>query len=181
MAFGDANLTKLLTVMGMNADSTSQRSLRVSVLTKRKQPCKSSWKLLRLFFIVLVVFVTIVAHFLPMLPYQLPLCLFKLMTGYPCAGCGMTRAFEAAAHGRFKEAFEWHPIGLMLFLAGWIGVLFCIYELLANRPFDWEGWAKRYGTLVAWLLFFALLGLWFLRLSYYKFGQWLPLPLKFPL
>ncbi len=165
----------------MDANSTSQNPSQVSVPKGQKRTLKASWKLSRLFFIALVIFGTIVAHFLPMLPYQLPLCLFRLMTGYPCAGCGMTRAFEAAAHGHFKEAFEWHPIGLALFIAAWAGVLLCTYELLTNKPFDWEGWLNRYGTLLAWILFFALIGLWVLRLSYYRFGQWLPLPLKFPL
>lgn len=103
------------------------------------------------------------------------------MTGYPCAGCGMTRAFEAAAHGRFREAFEWHPIGLALFVAAWVGVFLWAYELLTNKPFNWDGWLKRYGALLAWLIFFTLIGFWLLRLSYYRFGQWSPLPLKFPL
>ncbi len=165
----------------MKHRENSQNLPQNSFPTKKGQASKSAWKVERLFFIALVVMGTFIAYFLPVLPYQLPLCLFKLMTGYPCAGCGMTRAFEAAAHGRFKEAFEWHPIGLALFVAMWLGAIFAAYELLANKPFDWESWLRRWGALIAWLLFFALLALWLLRLSYYKFGQWLPLPLKFPL
>ncbi|MCX7642575.1 MAG: DUF2752 domain-containing protein [Armatimonadetes bacterium] len=159
----------------------SQDLSQVPVPTKRGRTSKQAWKFGRLLLIALVISVTIIAYFLPAFPYQLPLCLFKLMTGYPCAGCGMTRAFEAAAHGRFREAFEWHPIGLVFFVAAWVGVILCVYELLTNKPFDWDGWLKRYGALLAWLLFFALIGLWLLRLSYYRFGQWLPLPLKVPL
>jgi len=162
-------------------DLGSQSPWRVPASAEQKSAFKPSWKLGRLLFIALVASGTAVAYLLPMLPYRVPLCLFKLMTGYPCAGCGMTRAFEAAAHGRFREAFEWHPVGLALFIAAWVGVLFCVYELLANKPFDWDGWLRRYGAFLAWLLFFALLALWVLRLSYYRFGQWLPLPLKFPL
>lgn len=159
----------------------SQNSSQGLFPTRKGQTPKSAWKVGRIFYVAIVALGTIVAYSLPVLSYQMPLCLFKLMTGYPCAGCGMTRAFEAASRGRFKEAFEWHPVGLALFAAAWIGVFLCVYELLTNRPFDWEEWLKRYGALVAWLLFFALIGLWLLRLSYYKFGQWLPLPLKFPL
>lgn len=160
---------------------SSQNPAQVSTLRNQKRTSKQHWKVGRLFFIAIVIFVTVVAYLLPLLPYRLPLCMFKLMTGYPCAGCGMTRAFEAAAHGQFREAFEWHPVGLVLFLSAWVGVFLCAYELLTNRPFDWDGWLKRYGAILAWLLFFTLIGLWVLRLSYYKFGQWLPLPLKFPL
>jgi hypothetical protein len=81
-----------------------------SNLSAKKRTGKASWKVGRILYLALVLIGTIVAYFLPSLPYQPPLCLFKLMTGFPCAGCGMTRAFEAAARGRFREAFEWHPI-----------------------------------------------------------------------
>ncbi len=157
------------------------RDLQSLGANRKKRLARNFWKVGRILYLFFVPFVTVVAYFLPLLPYQLPLCLFKLMTGYPCAGCGMTRAFEAAAHGRFREAFEWHPVGLALFVAFWIGTIFVAYELLTNKPIDWEGYLRRWGWLIAWLLFFVFLALWLLRLSYYKFGQWLPLPLKFPL
>lgn len=140
-----------------------------------------SWKIGRVLYIVSVFAATVVAHFSPLLPYQLPLCAFKLVTGYPCAGCGMTRAFEAAARGHFLEAFEWHPIGLLLFFTLWLGAIIVLYELLTDKPFDWNGWFQRWGKLLAYFLFIALVALWILRLSYYRFGQWLPLPLKVPL
>ncbi|MCS7193121.1 MAG: DUF2752 domain-containing protein [Armatimonadetes bacterium] len=147
----------------------------------RKESPSRSWKVGRVLYLLFVPIVTIVAYLLPYLPYQLPMCLFKLITGYPCAGCGMTRAFEAAAHGHFREAFEWHPVGLALFVAMWFGVIFVAYELVTNKPLNWEGFLRRWGFLLAWSLFFILLAFWLLRLSYYKFGQWFPLPLKFPL
>ena len=150
-------------------------------LSAKKRASKTSWKVGRILYLVLVFVGTVIAYFLPLLPYQPPLCLFRLMTGYPCAGCGMTRAFEAAAHGRFKEAFEWHPIGLALFLGAWVGAVFVVYESLSNKPFDWNRWLQRWGIVIAWSLFIAFLVLWLLRLSYYRFGQWLPLPLKVPL
>jgi multisubunit Na+/H+ antiporter MnhB subunit len=152
-----------------------------SNLSAKKRTGKASWKVGRILYLALVLIGTVVAYFLPSLPYQPPLCLFKLMTGFPCAGCGMTRAFEAAARGRFREAFEWHPIGLMLFVAAWLGVVVVVYELLTNKPFDWDRWLQRWGIVFAWSLFIALLALWLLRLSYYRIGQWLPLPLKVPL
>lgn len=120
-------------------------------------------------------------YLLPLLPYQLPLCLFKLMTGYPCAGCGMTRAVVAAAHGHFLEAFKWHPLGLAFFLGAWLVALAFGYELLTDKPLPWNEWLKRWGIALAWALFLAFLLLWFLRLSYLRFGQWLPIPLKVPL
>lgn len=38
------------------------------------------------------------------------LCLHKLATGRPCAGCGMTRAFVAIAHGDLDAALSFNPL-----------------------------------------------------------------------
>ena len=42
-------------------------------------------------------------------------CVFRNVTGLPCAGCGMTRAFVAVGHGRIGEAWRLHPFSLPLF------------------------------------------------------------------
>jgi Protein of unknown function (DUF2752). len=38
------------------------------------------------------------------------ICMFKALTGYPCPGCGMTRAWWAVLHGNFTDALYWHPL-----------------------------------------------------------------------
>lgn len=42
------------------------------------------------------------------------LCVFRLVTGYPCPGCGMTRAVAAVLHGDFSGAFAAHPLWVLL-------------------------------------------------------------------
>lgn len=37
-------------------------------------------------------------------------CVFRLMTGIPCPGCGMTRAWLAALRLDFTAAFAYHPL-----------------------------------------------------------------------
>jgi hypothetical protein len=44
-------------------------------------------------------------------------CPFFHFTGWPCGSCGLTRAFVCCGHGRFAEAFVWHPLGPPLFIA----------------------------------------------------------------
>ena len=46
-------------------------------------------------------------------------CPFRLATGLPCPGCGLTRAFVATAHGRFMDAFAYNLFGPLLF-AGFV-------------------------------------------------------------
>ncbi|GBC99582.1 hypothetical protein HRbin17_02111 [bacterium HR17] len=123
----------------------------------------------------------VVAYALPSLPVRVPLCAFKLLTGYPCAGCGLTRSIRAAAHGHFRDAFAWHPFGVLLFAAVWVIAALMVGELVTGKPLAWRVWWHRWGITLAWGTAIALAALWLLRLSYYRYGQWLPIPLKVPL
>jgi drug/metabolite transporter (DMT)-like permease len=38
------------------------------------------------------------------------MCLFKLLTGMPCPGCGMTRAYLHLFKGDLAGAFYFHPL-----------------------------------------------------------------------
>lgn len=40
-------------------------------------------------------------------------CYTKLITGIPCPGCGMTRAYSSLFHLQIKEAFFYHPLFLL--------------------------------------------------------------------
>lgn len=40
---------------------------------------------------------------------HLPPCLFHLISGYYCPGCGGTRAVRALLHGQFLQSFLFHP------------------------------------------------------------------------
>lgn len=54
------------------------------------------------------------------------ICLWKLLTGHECLGCGMTRAFDALFHLHFKEAFEFNPLIIIvapLLLYLWIKII----------------------------------------------------------
>lgn len=47
----------------------------------------------------------------------LPPCRFKTFTGYSCPTCGMTRSFQALAHGEIFDSFRFNPMGpVFLFL-----------------------------------------------------------------
>ena len=51
-------------------------------------------------------------------PEALPgveVCPFLRATGRPCAGCGLTRGFFSISHGRFAEAWAYHPFAFALY------------------------------------------------------------------
>lgn len=48
-------------------------------------------------------------------------CLFRLLTGYRCPVCGMTRCFSYMAHGKIAAAWHMSHAGIPLFLL-------CSYE-----------------------------------------------------
>ena len=50
-------------------------------------------------------------------PTTLPeLCLFKLITGFDCMFCGLTRAFHEISLGNFQEAISYHPLAPLVYL-----------------------------------------------------------------
>ncbi len=42
------------------------------------------------------------------------LCPFRLLTGLPCPGCGLTRAWVYLAHGQGRDSFLANPFGMVL-------------------------------------------------------------------
>lgn len=42
------------------------------------------------------------------------ICLWKLITGHECFGCGITRAFDALFHLRFHQAFEFNHLIILI-------------------------------------------------------------------
>jgi len=53
-------------------------------------------------------------------------CGFKQFTGFPCPGCGLTRAMIDLLHGNFARSFQTNPAGLPVIIffisSGWLGI-----------------------------------------------------------
>ena len=59
-------------------------------------------------------------------------CISSLLIGYPCPGCGLTRAFICVMTFHFKEAFIYNP---SIYLAAIIAIYFCICRyVLDTKP-----------------------------------------------
>lgn len=86
------------------------------------------------------------------------ICPFQNITGIPCPGCGLTRSFVCLGHGRFKEAFFYHPAGPVLFTA------MLIYLLLSLPAFSLEK-VRLYSPHLGVACLSLLLMIWSVRLA----------------
>ena len=60
------------------------------------------------------------------------ICPFYNLTGLPCPGCGLTRAFVCLGHGQWRASLHWHPLGWLVY-----GV--CLLLWLRTGLFLWRG------------------------------------------
>ncbi len=56
---------------------------------------------------------------------KVQICIFRLFTGLPCPGCGLTRAGIALLNGDIVSSFRFHPFLLP--------VLFCLLVIACTR------------------------------------------------
>lgn len=56
---------------------------------------------------------------------RLPLCLWRQLTGLPCAGCGGTRAVDSLLRGDLSGALAMNPLAL---LAAFVAMLLALYS-----------------------------------------------------
>ena len=58
------------------------------------------------------------------------LCPHRAIFNKPCAGCGLTRSFVNFAHGNIDVAYNYHKIGIPLFLLVFLQIPIRIYLLI---------------------------------------------------
>jgi len=63
-----------------------------------------------------------------------PLCSFKMLTGFDCPGCGLTRAFVFALHGQFYASYMMHIWGIPLALFCLAQIPYRLILIVKNRP-----------------------------------------------
>lgn len=64
------------------------------------------------------------------------ICLFRRVSGIPCPGCGMTRAFAHLAKGEWAEAARDHPFSFLL--AAEMGFFYLAWGLSLLRGIPWR-------------------------------------------
>lgn len=85
---------------------------------------------------------------------QQSFCPFKMLTGMPCPGCGMTKSLVSLYNGELMQSLHYHLFGPLL-LAFMVLILFkLIYELFIGK----EIMVKYFYSIRLAYIAFALLG-----------------------
>jgi len=84
------------------------------------------------------------------------LCLFRMTTGLPCPGCGMTRAWCELCHGHVGASLALHPVGFLLgaYLV-WYAVS-CTGFVVAGRRLALGGKRVQQAALLVLLVHFVV-------------------------
>lgn len=96
----------------------------------------------------------------------LALCPFRILTGYPCPGCGMTRAFCHLGHGEPQAAFTMNALSPVLYLGALLILLHAVAKLLKLERMRRALEILRLSTNGAWLMLVVFLAWWVVRLRY---------------
>ena len=83
------------------------------------------------------------------------LCVFRRATGQPCPSCGLTRSWNATAHGRLADGFRMHPLGPPAFVGA---------TLLALAPRRWVDKMPDYPSSAIPAFVALWVGVWLVRL-----------------
>ena len=83
---------------------------------------------------------------------RVPLCPFHAVTGLPCPGCGMSRAFLLLGQLKFMEALAMNPFSIPLIL------LMIIYVALGRIP------GLLQNKYLEYIFLFTILAFWVIRL-----------------
>lgn len=92
------------------------------------------------------------------------ICVFKRVTGIPCAGCGLTRAFVQLGHGELHAALAFHPLAPFVF--AWVAL-----KLIEAAIFSATGKRLKLPVSNRWRWrYYGALGGGFLGLALWRIG-----------
>jgi hypothetical protein len=105
---------------------------------------------------------------LPFLEWPVPsLCMFRNLTGLPCPGCGLSRAFVCIAHGQLLRAWQYNPASWLVFVFVAAQVPYRAVQLW--RIYRGQGelrWPPLTNTIVL-VLVIALCSQWLVKLAWW--------------
>ena len=89
------------------------------------------------------------------------LCPFRMLTGLPCPGCGLTHAFCNISHGHFKLAWQANPFGFLFYA---LAIVFLAWPWLRTR-FPGAEVALSRARAMVWSPALLMAGMWIYDLA----------------
>lgn len=69
-----------------------------------------------------------------------PKCIFHLLTGLECPGCGIQRALHHLLHGEFTEALRYNAVAVLVIIP-YLSLFFLLRIIILVR--EWRGKQER--------------------------------------
>jgi hypothetical protein len=76
----------------------------------------------------------LIARFVPVARLPFWVCTFRATTGWPCPGCGLTRAADHASHFDFAAAWEANPLGTIAAVGFMVAIALSLLHLAFGMP-----------------------------------------------
>ena len=85
-----------------------------------------------------------------------PFCPFRMLTGWPCPGCGLTHAFCDISHGNFRMAWQANPFGFLFYA---LAIVLLVWPWLRTR-FPFIDPAVSRTRAAVWAPALLIVGMW---------------------
>lgn len=99
----------------------------------------------------------LVARFVPVAKLPFWGCVLRKYTGWPCPGCGLTRAADRFSHGNILGALEANPLGTLAAAGFFVCAVWMVLHLGFKVPVPEVVLDRRESTRLRWGLLVALL------------------------
>lgn len=90
------------------------------------------------------------------------LCPFKMITGFPCAGCGITKSLVYLYNGDLYRSVSYHVLGPFVVVFCIVTIIVLTTELITHREYFST---FLYNKKIAYVLGFLLMGYHMIRLT----------------
>lgn len=114
-----------------------------------------------LFILITIFMVSVIVQPFDAAPFSF--CIFKNITGFECAGCGLTRAFLFLAHGQLNSAIQQNPLVLPVALLLALQLIRVITLVATTVNYE-VNLNKKTRTSLIFISTFAVIATWLLKL-----------------
>lgn len=92
---------------------------------------------------IFVVFLYLIFTEIPAPDNHFSICIFKNITGVPCAACGTTRGLKYFVRGYFEQAFYMNPLSYFTVIVAFVLIIWIIRDFIKKEETFFPFLAKK--------------------------------------